>query len=94
MALERSKSSRASILAFTIGLIGCAFLGGATFAYLGGMFLLMILLAVPGFLGCILPYFCYQQTLTKRTAKVTPFIERKHDEIYEVCEKANQLLGI
>lgn len=92
-ALEKSQSTAASIAAFTIGLFGCAFLGGATFSYLAGRLVLMVLLAIPGFLGWILPYFCYRSLLAKRSAKTAPLIEKKHDEIYDVCEKANSLLA-
>ena len=52
-ALERSKTTAAAIAAFTIGLAGSAFLGGAVFAYLNGLLPLMVILAVPGFLGWI-----------------------------------------
>lgn len=93
VSLEKSKNTRATITAFTIGILGCAFLGGATFSYLAGIIPLMVILAIPGFLGWILPYFCYRSILAKRQADITPLIERKHDEIYDVCEKANHLLS-
>jgi len=92
-SMEKSKASSASIVAYTVGLIGTACLGGATFAYLGGIITLCIILAVPGLIGWILPYFLYNSTYAKKTAKVTPFIEGKYDEIYEVCERANSLLA-
>lgn len=87
------KNARAAITAFTIGFLGCVFLGGATFSYLAGMLPLMVILAVPGFLGWILPYFCYRSILKKHGAKIAPLIEKKQDEIYDVCEKANSLLS-
>lgn len=92
-AMERSKNTHAAITAFTIGLLGCVFLGGATFSYLAGMLPLMVILAIPGFMGWILPYFCYCGILAKRGAMIAPLIEKKHDEIYDVCEKANNLLA-
>ena len=42
-----------------------------------------ILLAVPGFLGWILPHFLYRRIAGKRTEKITPLMEAKYDEIYE-----------
>ncbi len=51
-----------------------------------------ILLAVPGFLGWILPHFLYRRIAGKRTEKITPLMEAKYDEIYEICEKGNKLL--
>ena len=92
-ALEHSKATAAAIAAFTIGLIGTAFLGGAVFAYLAGLLPLMVILAVPGFVGWIVPYFCYQKLLRKREQKVAPLIDQKNDEIYAVCEQGCRLLN-
>lgn len=90
--LERSKTLVASTVAYAIGLVGTAFLGCAMFAYLNNLLPLMIVLAVPGFLGWILPYFCYQKVKQNKTAQVTPMIDQKQDEIYAVCEHASGLL--
>lgn len=91
--LNKTKKSTATVAAVTIGIVGCAFLAGATFSYLAGMLPLMIILAIPGFLGWILPYFCYQRILLKHSIKNVPLIDKKHDEMYDVCERANELLG-
>jgi hypothetical protein len=91
--IEKSKNSHALTIALIVGLIGTAFLAGATFAYLGGLIVLCIILALPGFIGWILPHFLYNSTYSKQAAKVDPLIEKKQDEIYEVCERANTLLG-
>lgn len=91
--MEKSKAANASIVAFTIGIIGTAFLAGATFSFLGGLIVLCIVLAIPGFIGWILPYFLYNSTYMKKTAQVSPLIDSKYDEIYEVCKRANELLG-
>ena len=90
--MEQSKVSYASIIAFTIGIIGTAFMAGATFAYLGGSIVLCIVLAIPAFIGWVVPYFAYLSAFEKKKASVTPLIESKYDEIYDVCEKANRLL--
>ena len=81
------------MVAFSIGLVGTAFLAGSVFAFLGGMIPLCIVLAVPGFVGWTLPYFLYNSTYSKKAAKVAPLIDKKYDEIYEVCQRANELLG-
>ncbi|HWQ73828.1 MAG TPA: hypothetical protein VN441_00810 [Syntrophomonas sp.] len=91
--MEKSKNSHALTIALIVGLIGTAFLAGATFAYLGGLIVLCIILALPGFIGWILPHLLYNSTYSKQAAKVDPLIENKQDEIYEVCERANALLG-
>lgn len=91
--MVKSKNAHALTIALIVGLIGTAFLAGATFAYLGGLIVLCIILALPGFTGWILPYFLYHATYARQAAKVDPLIERKQDEIYEVCKRANALLG-
>ena len=78
-----------------MGILGTAFMAGATFAVTAQPphILLCIILAIPGFLGCILPYFLYKAGVRKQTEKMTPLIEEKYDEIYEICEKGNKLLN-
>ena len=92
-SMENSKASSASIVAFSVGIVGTVLLGGATFAYLASMIPLCVVLAIPGFIGWILPYFLHKSTYAKKEAKVTPFIDGKYDEIYEICERASSLLG-
>ena len=53
---------------------------------------LMILLALPGFAGWILPCFLYRKLVQKKSAEVNPLIEQKYDEIYTICEKGNNLI--
>lgn len=91
-ALERSQTTTATIAAFSIGLVGTALLGCAMFSYLNGMLPLMVILAVPGFLGWIIPYFCYKKLQRTKAAQIAPIIEQKNDEIYAVCEQGCRLL--
>ena len=90
--MDNSKSSNASIVAFTIGIVGTAFLTGAVFYFLSGSIVLCITLAIPGFIGWVLPYSLYRSTYERQQAKVTPFIDDKYDEIYDICERASSLL--
>lgn len=78
-----------------MGILGTAFMAGATFAVTAQPphILLCIILAIPGFLGWILPYFLYKTAVRRQTEKMTPLIEEKYDEIYEICEKGNKLLN-
>ncbi len=92
-ALELSKGIGASTAAYVIGVIGTAFMAGSVFAQLGGMLSLSVILAIPGFVGWIIPYFCYKNMRSKKTDEVTPIIDGKYDEIYDVCEKASGLLA-
>ena len=93
-ALERSKTSTASIWALSIALLGTAFMAGSVFAVTAAPphVLLCILLAVPGFAGWAAPYFVYRKVREKKTQQVTPFIEEKMEEIYSMCEKGQSLL--
>lgn len=93
-ALEQSKRSSAVIGALVTGIMGTAFMAGSVFAVTAEppMVVLCILLAVPGFTGWIVPYFLYRALLRKKSAKVSPLIEDKYEEIYEICEKGSDLL--
>lgn len=92
--LEKSKTSAATIYALVVGIIGTAFMAGSVFAVTAQppSVILSILLAVPGFIGWIIPYFLYKRIAGKQTEKLEPLIDQKHDEIYEICEKGNKLL--
>ena len=89
--MERSKTTEASIAAYSIGLVGTAFMAGSVFSYQAGMLLLCIILAIPAFVGWLLPYFCFVSIRKKKTDRVTPLIEQKYDESYEACKKASVL---
>jgi len=93
--LEQSKSSAATAVTLLIGILGTAFMAGATFAAVHEppVVWLCILLAVPGFAGWILPYFVHSHLIRKRVQVITPLIEDKYDEIDKICEKGNHLLG-
>lgn len=92
--LEKAKTSSAGMYAITLGVLGTAFMAGSVFAVTARppYYILCILFAVPGFLGWIFPYFLYKKMVGKQTEKITPLIEAKYDEIYEICEKGNKLL--
>lgn len=92
--LEKAKTSAATMYAIILGIIGTAFMAGSTFAVTAQPphYILCILLAVPGFLGWIFPYFLYKRIAGKQKEKILPLIGAKYDEIYEICEKGNKLL--
>lgn len=92
--MERRKTSAASTYALSLAVIGTAFMAGSTFAVTAQPpnYVLCIVLAIPGFLGWIFPYFLYKKMAEKQTEKIMPLIEAKYDEIYEICEKGNKLL--
>lgn len=92
--LEKSKTSAAAIYALVAGILGTAFMAGSVFAVTAQQphIILSIILAIPAFVGWIIPYFLYSRIARKQTEKLTPLIEQKYDEIYEICEKGNKLL--
>ena len=94
ISLENSKTSLATIHALVIGILGTAFMAGSVFAVTAEppIIWLCILLAIPAFAGWILPYFVYKKVKEEKIKKVTPYIEEKYDEIYEICEKGHSLL--
>lgn len=93
-ALEKAKTTAARIWALSIGILGTALIAGSTFAvtHEPPMIWLCVLLAVPGFLGWGLPYFIHRQIALRETARLTPLIEAKYEEAYQICEKASKLL--
>ena len=92
--LDRSRTAKAKLCSIIVGLIGTAFMAGSTFAITHTPPLIgwSILLAVPGFIGWIIPIFLYRHMVNKRTKIVNELKERKYDEIYALCEKGRQLL--
>lgn len=94
--LEKSKDSRATMVSLITGVLGTAFIAGSVFAMTAQypLVLLSIILAVPGFTGWILPYFVYKRIRENQTRRINPLIEKKYDEIYEICKKGNKLLNL
>lgn len=93
-ALERSKTTKPQAIALTVGVIGTVFMAASTFAVTATppLIWLCVLLAIPGFMGWATPYFLYQALVKKRTSLVTPLMEQKYDEIYQLCQKGSELL--
>lgn len=91
-ALERAMVSKAAVVAYLIGVAGTALTAGSMYCFIAGHVLPGVLLAVPGIPGLIVPYLLYRAISRRKSAEVTPIIERKYDEIHSICEKAGQLI--
>lgn len=93
-ALEKEKTSKATVYALAVGIVGTAFMAASTFAVTAQPphVFLCVLFAIPGVIGWILPYFIYKRTAARQTEKMNRLIEEKYDEIYLICEKGNRLL--
>lgn len=92
--LEKSKTRKGDMWSIIMGVLGTAFMAGSTFAVTNNppIIWLCVLLAIPGFIGWICPYFVYRYLKESETKRIQPVIEEKLDEIYEVCEKGHALL--
>lgn len=92
--MEHSKKQTSTVWAMIVGVIGTVFMAGSVFAVTSepSHYVLMILLAIPAFVGWILPVFIYRYKFQKQSRKVQPFIEAKYEEIYQLCEKGHSLL--
>ncbi len=94
-SLEKSETSSATMLSITVGIIGTVFMALSVFAVTNDppKILACILFAIPAFIGWIFPYFIFKYLVGKRTAQIMPLIEQKYDEIYDICEKGNNLIN-
>ncbi|PST46014.1 hypothetical protein CPA40_08020 [Bifidobacterium callitrichos] len=92
-SLEQAPRRKATMVGLTMGFAGCVLLGGATFAYLGGLLVLMIALAIPGFACWIGAYPLSLVTQRNETERNEPVIDHLYDVSIEVCRKANALLN-
>lgn len=92
--LRKAKTSAATIWSLAVGIMGTVFMAGSTFAVVHEppIVWLCVLLAIPGFIGWILPYFVYREVVKRQTEKLQPLIDEKMEEIYQVCEKGHDLL--
>lgn len=93
VSLERSKTTKAAAIAYVVGVIGTACMVGSVFAVTGGNIPLCVVFAIPGFIGWIIPYWIFKSVSGKKREEVNPLIDRKYDELYDICEKANALLN-
>jgi len=93
-SLENSKTKTATIYSIVIGIIGTAFMAGSVFAVTNEppLILLCIILGIPGVVGWAFPYRMFKYFTKKRSVEVSPLIEQKYDEIYEICEKGSALI--
>ena len=92
--LEKSKSTTAITACLVIGVIGTAFMAGSVFAITADppKLWLSIILAIPAFIGWLIPPLFYNNILLSKSKKLEPYIEKKYDEIYEICQKGHHLL--
>lgn len=91
--LEKAKTMKAATIAYILGLLGTALMACSTFSYLNGNLPFCILLAIPAFIGWIIPYPIYCLIKKRKIAQLTPLINEQYDHIDNTCQKANALLN-
>lgn len=91
--MESQKTQMATMVALAIGIIGTVFITGAVFAVTAETphYILCTILGVPGIIGWILPFFSYKRIRDKKEIEMNPLIEKKEEEIYQICEKGHGL---
>lgn len=92
--LERAKTSQGTMYALIVGILGTICMAGSVFAVTAAEpnIMLCIILAIPGILGWIFPYFIYQRFVAQQSVKMNALIEEKREEVFELCEKGSRLL--
>ena len=90
--LEASKTIMPNIWAYTIGLVGTAFMAGSVFAVVSANIGLCVMLGIPGFLGWGLAYLMYRKLSAQRERQVMPLIDHQYNLLYDVCEQGSALL--
>ena len=91
--LERSRSTAATIISTTIGIVGAAFLAGSIFAMDPVLTVLSVVLGAVGLIGWVLPWFVHRAIAARRTAQVKPLIDHQYDVISDSCARAASLLA-
>ena len=89
--LEKSKTRLPAIIAMVIGVAGTLLMGGAVFLAISEKVVAGILMAIPGAVLWGAPYSVYREQSKSKTAKVTPKIDQKFDELYDICQEARAL---
>ncbi|MFV0364104.1 MAG: hypothetical protein ACK5LL_13625 [Suipraeoptans sp.] len=92
--LERSKTTKATVVSLIIGIIGTAFIAGSVFAvtHEPPIIWLTILLAIPGAIGWALPYPIFRKMAIEDSKKMETLIDNKYSEIADICKKGSRLL--
>ncbi|WP_159501482.1 hypothetical protein [Microbacterium sp. 18062] len=91
--LERHTTVAVVCVAVPLGVVGAALLAAAVLSVIGGLLALSIVLGAAGLLSWM-GAFLSQGTVRRRSlARVTPLIDREHDELHEAAGRASRLLA-
>lgn len=92
--LHRAPVRAAALRALTVGLLGTACMAGSVFAVTHDppCYLLMTVLAVPGFLGWAAPGLLYARWVRRRQDQLRSALDAQYEEVDRLCEKGHALL--
>ncbi len=92
--LENSKTSKATAWSIGIGVVGTAFMAGSVFCMTAAnpIIWLGIILAVPAFTLWGFAFPTYKKLYKIDEEEMGILIDKKRDEIDEICKKGNSLL--
>lgn len=92
--LEYSKTARACAVALSIGIVGTGFMAGSVFAVTAKppIVWLCVLLAIPALSLWLLAPLAFKRLAVRQSKDIEELIEKKYDEIYELCGKGSELL--
>lgn len=91
--LEKSKEFEAMIVSLSTGIAGLLSLTGAVFSFLTGETGLTIVLTLFAFVGFAFPLYFYKRIKADQELKVGTLIQEQYDIIYDVCERAKNLIA-
>lgn len=93
--LEKQKTSSAIIKSLVIGFIAILFLALSVFIITDYIKIHIFFSALTGTIRiilCILPYFIYKNTVSKKTEELELLIDKEYDKISDFCEEAHSLI--
>ncbi|MBS0958822.1 hypothetical protein JK162_10120 [Leuconostoc pseudomesenteroides] len=90
--LEKSKKTNASIVSYIVGVIGTTLMAASMFAYMENMVVLMIILAVPGFICWLGAYSIYQVVKQKQAIRKEPVINNSYEDLYDIANQAYKVM--
>lgn len=92
--LENSSARDATIYSLTTGLIGTAFIAGSVFMVTSEppLILYCVLLGAPGLVCWAAAYPIFRLIREKRAAQTVELLEKKYDEMHEICAKGATLI--
>lgn len=97
--LEKQANSKGTINSLIIGLLGCVLTAISVFIItmfkqIGIInYIISTPIGIVGIACWVLSYFAYVKTREKVEEKNKPVIEQLNNDIYDICEKAQKLIG-